>query len=83
MLLTLFTALYVLCAILLTLYASGEIILLIAYWRYRHRQLPIPDVRQWPTVVIQLPIYNERYVVERLLNAIAALARQVVCPTPG
>jgi cellulose synthase/poly-beta-1,6-N-acetylglucosamine synthase-like glycosyltransferase len=73
MLLTLFTALYVLCAILLTLYASGEIILLIAYWRYRHRQLPIPDVRQWPTVVIQLPIYNERYVVERLLNAIAAL----------
>lgn len=26
----------------------------------------------WPTVLIQLPIYNERHVVERLLEAVAA-----------
>ena len=30
-------------------------------------------MQNWPTVVIQLPIYNERHVVERLLNAVAAL----------
>ena len=27
---------------------------------------------EWPTVLIQLPIYNERHVVERLLRAVAA-----------
>ncbi|MBI3733999.1 MAG: glycosyltransferase, partial [Chloroflexi bacterium] len=27
----------------------------------------------WPTVTVQLPVYNERYVVERLLDAVGAL----------
>ena len=34
----------------------------------------VPSVdRPWPTVLVQLPIYNERYVVERLIDAAAAL----------
>jgi len=32
---------------------------------------PIPTV--WPVVTVQLPIYNERYVVERLLRAVTRL----------
>ncbi|NDJ59971.1 MAG: glycosyltransferase, partial [Chloroflexi bacterium] len=32
-----------------------------------------PAVACWPRVAVQLPIYNERYVVTRLLNAVAAL----------
>lgn len=71
--LTLLTILYVLCALLLTLYAAGEVILLLIYWRHRHKQTITPPVTDWPTVVVQLPIYNERYVVERLLDAVAAL----------
>ncbi len=31
-----------------------------------------PD--RWPRALIQLPMYNERFVVERLLNAVAAMA---------
>jgi cellulose synthase/poly-beta-1,6-N-acetylglucosamine synthase-like glycosyltransferase len=31
---------------------------------------PVPD--EWPTVTVQLPIYNERYVVRGLLEAICA-----------
>jgi cellulose synthase/poly-beta-1,6-N-acetylglucosamine synthase-like glycosyltransferase len=31
-----------------------------------------PEPAEWPTVTVQLPIYNERYVVERLLNAVAS-----------
>ena len=34
----------------------------------------VPSVdRPWPAVLVQLPIYNERYVVERLIDAAAAL----------
>jgi len=69
----LLTTLYVICALLLTIYASSEMILLFTYWRYRNAPNPIPPVKSWPRVVVQLPIYNERYVVERLLNAVAAL----------
>ncbi|NBC17398.1 MAG: glycosyltransferase [Bacteroidetes bacterium] len=34
--------------------------------------LPHPD-RSWPTVTVQLPLYNEAHVVERLIDACAAL----------
>lgn len=73
MLLDLLFAVYLICALLLTLYASSELLLLLAYWRYRNIVLPLPTVKEWPSVVVQLPIYNERYVVERLLAAVAAL----------
>ncbi|MGD9088787.1 MAG: hypothetical protein PVI38_09865, partial [Desulfobacterales bacterium] len=35
---------------------------------YRH----IPPKR-WPHVTIQLPIYNERYVVERLIESVCSI----------
>ncbi len=43
---------------------------------YRRRVVPAhppPTPAEWPTVTIQLPIYNERYVVERLLEAAASV----------
>lgn len=64
---------YVICALLLLIYAAASLLLLIIFWRHRHQQLHPPAIDQWPTVVIQLPIYNERYVVERLLCAVALL----------
>ena len=36
-------------------------------------EIPPPWTGPWPKVLIQLPIYNERYVVERLLNCMAAM----------
>jgi cellulose synthase/poly-beta-1,6-N-acetylglucosamine synthase-like glycosyltransferase len=32
---------------------------------------PPPDVSEWPKVTVQLPIYNERYVIERLIDAVS------------
>ena len=32
---------------------------------------PPPDIANWPRVTVQLPIYNERYVIERLVDAVA------------
>lgn len=72
-LITLLAILYVVSALLLTLYALSALLLLIEYLRYGRRNLPTPAVTEWPTVTIQLPIYNERHVVERLLLAMATL----------
>ena len=32
---------------------------------------PPPEIENWPRVTVQLPIYNERYVTERLVEAVA------------
>jgi cellulose synthase/poly-beta-1,6-N-acetylglucosamine synthase-like glycosyltransferase len=34
---------------------------------------PAREDRDWPTVLVQLPLFNERYVAERLLDTVAAL----------
>ena len=33
---------------------------------------PPPEIARWPRVTVQLPIYNEKYVIERLVEAAAA-----------
>ena len=66
------TAVYTICAILLTSYAFGSIILLIAYMRHRREVREVPPIVDYPVVAVQLPIYNEMYVVERLLESVAS-----------
>lgn len=45
------------------------------YLRHRHDHYSPPPIApdEWPHVTVQLPVYNERDVVERLLDAAAAL----------
>ncbi len=46
--------------------------LVYSYFKNRHN-VPgqPPPVERWPLVTVQLPIYNERYVIERLIEAVA------------
>lgn len=55
------------------LFSIGQLALLLSYLFNRKRavQTIIPD--PLPLITIQLPIYNERFVVERLLDSIARL----------
>lgn len=55
------------------LFSIGQLALLLSYLFNRKRAVPtaIPD--PLPLITIQLPIYNERFVVERLLDSIARL----------
>lgn len=73
MVLSIITALYIICALLLTLYALGSAIMLFAYFRHHDDAPPRPPLKDHPSVAVQLPLYNELYVVERLLDAVAAL----------
>jgi cellulose synthase/poly-beta-1,6-N-acetylglucosamine synthase-like glycosyltransferase len=46
----------------------------LVYNFFKHRQNaagPPPEITEWPKVTVQLPIYNERYVIERLVEAIS------------
>lgn len=71
----LLTTLYVCCAIALAIYASGTLLLLALWVRLRHKtpHTPVFSSADLPPVLVQLPLYNERAVVHRLLDAVAAL----------
>lgn len=43
-------------------------------WRTRKFSLPeAPEPKEWPVVTVQLPIFNEMYVAERLVDAVCRL----------
>lgn len=54
----------------LAMYGLHRYWLVYYFFKFRHNVPgPPPEVTNWPKVTIQLPIYNERYVVERLVEA--------------
>ncbi|WP_428267446.1 cellulose synthase family protein [Haliangium sp.] len=72
--LTLAWAVYLGALALLSLYGGHRLYLTLACRRLRRRRaLPARAPAQRPMVTVQLPLYNERYVAERLLDAVAAL----------
>src|SRR5258707_421443 len=72
---------YLTCLGALALYACGQIYLLYTYVRHqlthterRTRTLPLSETDELvPRVTVQLPLYNERYVARRIIEAAAAL----------
>lgn len=68
-------AFYTVVALWLSLYGFQAIVLTVLFLRHRHQAAQAVDVADadWPVTVVQLPVYNERYVVERLIDAAAAL----------
>jgi cellulose synthase/poly-beta-1,6-N-acetylglucosamine synthase-like glycosyltransferase len=69
------TALYIISASALALFSLGQGILLVQYWRTRHQTIETPKVspQALPSVTVQLPLYNEASVSQRLLAAICGL----------
>ena len=63
-------------AVLVVLAAYGSHRYWLVYNFFKHRHVepgPPPEVAEWPKVTIQLPIFNERYVVDRLVESVARL----------
>ncbi|MEP6993881.1 MAG: cellulose synthase family protein [Acidobacteriota bacterium] len=58
----------------LAVYGAHRGWMVLLYYRHRHRSpRPPGPLAALPRVTIQLPIYNEVYVVERLVQAVAAI----------
>ena len=71
-------SIYCLAIFLLFLYGFSQLNLLINYLKFQKEidksiQFDFTIASEIPIVTIQLPIFNEKYVVERLLTTIAAL----------
>ena len=67
---------YLIVLLLLALYGVSNFINTILYLRVKKtlkRKQEAPPPSEWPAVTIQLPIYNEKYTVERLLHAVTQL----------
>jgi cellulose synthase/poly-beta-1,6-N-acetylglucosamine synthase-like glycosyltransferase len=67
-------ALYYLILGVLALYGLHRLVLVSVWWRTRRRGAPAPPPpAEWPRVTVQLPLYNELYVAERLIEAVCRL----------
>jgi len=66
---------YFLALAVLGIYGLHRYITIYRYWRYRKNLLTEPPGRfqELPRVTIQLPIYNERFVVGRLIEAVSRI----------
>jgi cellulose synthase/poly-beta-1,6-N-acetylglucosamine synthase-like glycosyltransferase len=63
---------YFIVLFILALYGLHRYWLVYDYYAYsKNVPPPPPPVTEWPRVTIQLPIFNERYVIERLVEAVS------------
>ena len=63
---------YFIVLFVLAFYGLHRYALIYDYYVYRKNIPAIPPcVENWPKVTIQLPIFNERYVIERLVDAVS------------
>jgi cellulose synthase/poly-beta-1,6-N-acetylglucosamine synthase-like glycosyltransferase len=66
--------------LVLAIFGMHRYLMVFLYYRYRHRRPAAIDsfaatgasTRELPKVTVQLPVFNELYVVERLIDAVAA-----------
>jgi cellulose synthase/poly-beta-1,6-N-acetylglucosamine synthase-like glycosyltransferase len=73
--LILLRAVYALFALWLAVYGVQALALTILYWRRRAETPAAAPIAEdaWPKAAVQLPIFNEQHVVERLMDAAAGL----------
>ena len=65
---------YLISLSILSLFGSSGFVMV--YYYLRHRRVPdapCEELREYPMVTVQLPLYNEYYVVERLIDAVCAI----------
>jgi cellulose synthase/poly-beta-1,6-N-acetylglucosamine synthase-like glycosyltransferase len=66
--------LYFLTLVILAVFGLHRYVMVFLYYRYRHRRaLPAPPPARLPRVTVQLPLYNEMYVVDRLLESVSKI----------
>ncbi len=63
---------YSLSLILIFFFSLGQLNLALHYRKKKKKSTPV-DPKEWPAVTVQLPIYNEQYVAQRLIESVAKL----------
>jgi len=66
--------LYFLTLVILAVFGLHRYLVVFLYYRHRQRRaLPAPPPKRLPHVTVQLPLYNEMYVVDRLLDSVTRI----------
>jgi cellulose synthase/poly-beta-1,6-N-acetylglucosamine synthase-like glycosyltransferase len=63
----------VIAVLWLSVYGFNAIVLAVLYLRHRREEPVLGQFDEWPIVTVQIPTFNERYVIERVIDAVAAL----------
>src|SRR5260370_40475690 len=68
-------AAYFFVLIILAVYGWHRYYLVYLYMRNRDREAggPGPALQPWPVVTVQLPMYNEMYVADRLIESVCRI----------
>jgi cellulose synthase/poly-beta-1,6-N-acetylglucosamine synthase-like glycosyltransferase len=69
----LLSMIYAVAAVWLAVYALNSFVLTFLYWRRREETTSAPTLSSYPRVTVQLPIFNEAHVVERLIDRAARM----------
>ncbi|MFC2123531.1 cellulose synthase family protein [Bacteroidota bacterium] len=67
---------YMLAMLLVVIFSLGQLNLAVYYLKSRNNRNNSKDVRTlktFPFVTVQLPVYNEKYVIERLIDSVTAI----------
>src|SRR5512138_2690834 len=65
---------YIVALSILFVFGSHGFIMIYYYLKFRHRRQPdVEGMESYPVVTVQLPLYNELYVVGRLVDATCAM----------
>jgi cellulose synthase/poly-beta-1,6-N-acetylglucosamine synthase-like glycosyltransferase len=64
---------YALAAVWLALYTLNAFVLTSLYLRHRRHVLSDPRLESFPHVTVQLPVFNEAHVIERLIDSAVSL----------
>ena len=73
MIIDLLILVYLTAGVVLNVLTGGGLVLTLIYLFRRQAPPPAPQPATYPPITVQLPIYNERYVVTRLLEAVSKL----------
>lgn len=82
LLITLIGVFYYSLTVVLSLYGFHNLITTLLYLTMKtptKKKREIRELKKWPPVTIQLPIFNEKYTVERLLRAVTRLDYPADC----
>jgi cellulose synthase/poly-beta-1,6-N-acetylglucosamine synthase-like glycosyltransferase len=64
---------YIVCLSILTIFASHGFVMVYHYLKHKNETEPNLTLDEFPMVTIQLPMYNELYVVRRLIESSCAI----------
>jgi len=65
---------YILALTVITVYCLLQFELLLRFYRKKDKKYQaMPEMNDYPLVTVQLPIFNEQYVAERLIDQVCAL----------